>query len=49
MNEFKTTQGSASAPMTLTGDAQNKAQDDPVKWISEGIIFCLFLYNLYDI
>ncbi|CAL5207055.1 unnamed protein product [Lathyrus oleraceus] len=35
MNEFKTTQGFASAPMALTGDAQNKAQDDPLKWISE--------------
>ncbi|KAL5068047.1 hypothetical protein RYX36_018934 [Vicia faba] len=35
MNEFKTTQGFASAPMTLTGDAQNKAQDNPVKWTSE--------------
>ncbi|XP_058759134.1 CRIB domain-containing protein RIC6 [Vicia villosa] len=35
MNEFKTTQGFSSAPMTLTGDGQNKADDNPVKWISE--------------
>lgn len=39
MSEFKTSPGFASAPMTLTGDAQNKAQDSTVKWTSEGIIF----------
>jgi len=36
MNEFKTTPGFASAPMTLTGDAQTKAQDSTVTWTSEG-------------
>ncbi|WJX11932.1 hypothetical protein P8452_02478 [Trifolium repens] len=35
MNEFKTAPGFASAPMTLTGDAQSKAQDNNVKWVSE--------------
>ena len=36
MNEFKTTSGfTSSAPMTLTGDVQNKVQDNTVKWISE--------------
>ncbi|XP_045819915.1 CRIB domain-containing protein RIC6 [Trifolium pratense] len=35
MNEFKTAPGFASAPMTLTGDTQSKAQDNNVKWVSE--------------
>ena len=35
MNEFKTSPGFASAPMTLTGDVQSKVQDNQVKWISE--------------
>ncbi|GAU50217.1 hypothetical protein TSUD_29030 [Trifolium subterraneum] len=35
MNEFKTAPGFASAPMTLAGDAQSKAQDNNVKWVSE--------------
>jgi hypothetical protein len=39
MNEFKTAPGFASAPMTLTGDAQSKAQDNNVKWVSEGTYY----------
>ncbi|KAJ1397854.1 hypothetical protein SESBI_31513 [Sesbania bispinosa] len=35
MNEFKTTPGFASAPINLTGDVQNKGQDNSVKWTSE--------------
>ncbi|TKY52759.1 CRIB domain-containing protein RIC7 [Spatholobus suberectus] len=35
MNEFKTSPGFASAPINLTGDGQNKGQDNAVKWVSE--------------
>ncbi|KAK7277493.1 hypothetical protein RJT34_22506 [Clitoria ternatea] len=35
MNEFKTSPGFASAPLNLTGDIQNKGQDNGVKWVSE--------------
>ncbi|XP_027362964.1 LOW QUALITY PROTEIN: CRIB domain-containing protein RIC6-like [Abrus precatorius] len=35
MNEFKTSPGFASAPINLTGDVQNKGQDNAVKWVSE--------------
>lgn len=35
MNEFKTSPGFASAPLTLTGDVQNREQNNGVKWVSE--------------
>ncbi|XP_057425103.1 CRIB domain-containing protein RIC6-like [Lotus japonicus] len=35
MNEYKSSPGFASAPLNLNGDAQNKGQDNSVKWISE--------------
>lgn len=42
MNEYKSSPGFASAPLNLNGDAQNKGQDNSVKWISEGIHIFLF-------
>lgn len=46
MNEFKTAPGFTSAPLTLTGDAQTKAQDNTVKWISEGTYFHYYFSHL---
>jgi hypothetical protein len=46
MNEFKTAPGFASAPMTLTGDAQSKAQDNNVKWVSEGTYYYHYFFHL---